>query len=164
MKKITSLFVTALILFSFGSCNSKRISYSDEYPCDELSEKALDSFDSQTSYTTADEMFLTDYFKTPSYVTDSVIRFASDSGNLNEIGIFHTTDGNATPMADLLKAYLLQSYERNHAWYASYIPAETPKLRDAEIRIYGNYVVYAILSKDSKNLLFRSLDDQLRLS
>ena len=164
MKKATSLFMTALILFNLGSCHSNLVSYSDAQPCTELSEIALDSFDSPTNYTTANELFLIDYFETPSYVMDSIIRFASDSGNLNEIGIFHTTDGNAFHMADLLKTYLMQSYEKNRSWYDSYIPTETPKLRDAEIRIYGNYVVYAILSKDSKNQLFQSIEDQLRIS
>jgi hypothetical protein len=162
VKKITSLFTTLLILFSFGSCKANSISYSDVLTCSELFDKVIVSFDSENCYATADSLYLNDYFEIPSYVTDSVIRFSSDTGNLNEIGIFHTTEGNTRQMADLLKLYLLESYKRNHTWYDSYIPAETPKLRDAEIRIYGNYVVYAILSKESQNHLFQLLDQQLR--
>ena len=162
MKTIISLCLTALILFSLGSCNRKTILYLDDLDCTTLSDQALGEIDESHSYATADEYFLTDYFAIPMYVTDSVIRFASNSSNLNEIGIFHTTDGNAAEMANLLKAYLMQSYEKNHTWYNSYIPTETPKLRDAEIRIYGNYVVYAILSKDSKNAFFTLVENQLR--
>ena len=98
----------------------------------------------------------------PEYVTDSVIRFASDSNNINEIGIFHTTEGKSKEFAGMIKAYLLNSYERNQAWYDSYIPAETPKLRDAEVRIYGNYVVYAILSKESKGTVFSVAEKTLK--
>ena len=164
MKSIISLLLTALILFSLGSCNRKSISFSDELDCTSLSDQALGEIDQSNTYATADEQFLADYFKTPIYVTDSVVRFATDSSNLNEIGIFHTTDGNTEEMAKLLKTYLIQSYEKNHAWYDSYIPSEIPKLRDAEIRIYGNYVVYAILSKESKNNVFQYIENQLRLS
>ena len=164
MKSVISLLLTALILFSFGSCNRQNVSYSDELDCADLSEKALQTIDATNTYATANELFLADYFQTPTYVNDSVIRFASNSSNLNEIGIFHTTGGNAEEMAKLLKDYLLQSYEKNHAWYDSYMPAETPKLRDAEIRIYGNYVVYAILSKESRNTVFDFIENQLRLS
>lgn len=161
LKWVISLALTVLIFFSFGSCN-KKVFYSDAIGCAELSDCVLNGFWEKKDYSTADSLFLNDYFIMPEYVTDSVIRFASDSNNINEIGIFHTTEGKSKEFAEMIKAYLLNSYERNQAWYDSYIPAETPKLRDAEVRIYGNYVVYAILSKESKGTAFSVAEKTLK--
>ena len=57
-------------------------------------------------------------------------------------------------MAKLLRDYLAQAYEDNRVWYDSYMPEETPKLRDAEVKVFGNYVVYAIYSSADKATLF----------
>ena len=163
MKRIISLLLTSLILFSLGSCG-RAPTYSDDKDCPALATNALNALQrNEADYSTADEYFLSDYFSTPSYVRDSVIRFASNSNNLDEFGIFHVSDGNAETMAEHLRDYLLKSYEKNRTWYDSYIPAETPKLRDAEIRIYGNYIVYAILQKDAKNALFQFMEEQLKI-
>ena len=77
-------------------------------------------------------------------------------------GFFHVTDGNADSMEALLKDYLTRSYEKNQSWYDSYIPKEIPKLRDAEVKVFGNYVIYTICSKEDRAAVFSAVADLLK--
>jgi len=62
----------------------------------------------------------------------------------------------------LLQGYLQKRYTENQEWYNSYMPTETPKLRDAEVRIYGNCVVYAVLSSEQRTAFFAECEKLLK--
>jgi len=159
MKKCILILLSLLLLAALPSCTSP--SYADDVKIETLADVIEKAVAEQRDYTTADDGALDDYFKMPDYVTDSLIRFSTEAKNLDEYGIFHVTEGNAAAMAKLLQAYLEQSYEDNRAWYDSYMPEETPKLRDAEVRVFGNYVVYAVYSSADKTALFNALHTTL---
>ena len=159
MKKLLLIFLTLLLILTLPACSSP--SYVDDAKLDTLADVIEGSVAKRRDYTTADDGALDDYFQTPDYVTDSLIRFSTEAKNLDEYGIFHVTDGNAADMAKLLQGYLDRSYEDNRAWYDSYMPEETPKLRDAEVRVFGNYVVYAVYSSADKDALFNALHETL---
>ena len=162
MKKITLVLLSLLLLVSALSCASAK--YVDDKSVSDLASAAFAKVNDSIPYSVAEKGFLDDYFETPSYVTDSMIQFATDGNNLNEFGFYHVTDGNTAAMEALLKDYLKRSYEKNQAWYDSYIPAETPKLRDAQVKVFGNYVVYAIASEKDRNAMCDAVDEILKLS
>ena len=81
------------------------------------------------------------------------MRISTAGDRIDEYGILHSDIGTEEA-ARLLREYLTRSYEQNRAFYDSYIPTETPKLRDAEVRVFGDYVVYAILSPEERSTLF----------
>ena len=58
--------------------------------------------------------------------------------------------------------YLKKRYNENLDWYNSYMPSQTPKLRDAEVRVYGDCVVYAILSSERRTAFFAECDKLLK--
>lgn len=93
---------------------------------------------------------------------DVTVCRSGDSGNLDEFGIWRTSRGDAGKMASLIGDYLKQSYEDNRAYYESYLPLETPKLRDAEVRIVGTYVAYAVLEPEKRALFFHTVEEELR--
>ena len=92
----------------------------------------------------------------------AITGFATDGNNLDEIGIYQVTDGNANAMKTVLEDYLEDSLTRNQSWYESYIPKEIPKLRDAEVKVFGNYVIYAICSKEDRAAVFSAVADLLK--
>ena len=57
-----------------------------------------------------------------------------------------------------VKDYLAQ---RNEEWTGRYLVEEYPKLRDAEYKVFGRYVVYGILSEADKTALFDAVADTL---
>ena len=159
MKRILITLLSVVLLLSLISCNTQK--YRDDQAVAELAGKAVTALNDGVTYLPADSGYLSDYLTKPDYVTEEIIFFATETNNLNEFGIFHVQDGNAEAMKELLKGYLKQSLEKNQTWYDSYIPEETPKLRDAEVQVYGNYVVYAILGTDDRATLFDSIKDTL---
>ena len=159
MKRILLIFVTLSLLVALPSCAPTR--YVDNAKVGDLSQAIESALPARTDYATAEADLLDDYFTLPDYVTESVIRFSMSAKNLDEYGIFHVTDGNAVAMEKLLRDYLDRSYENNHVWYDSYMPEETPKLRDAEVKVFGNYVVYAIYSSADKATLFDAVRSAL---
>ncbi len=97
----------------------------------------------------------------PGLAPDVSVCYAANGNNLDEIGIWKATGEKPRQAATFLSDSLLTRFEENEAFYQSYIPEEVPKLRDAEVRVYGNYVVYAILAPERKKAFFRFLEKTL---
>ena len=159
MKRFLIILLTLALLPILPSCADAH--YRDDVKLTDLVKSIEAAIPARTDYATAQDGSLDDYFSMPDYVTESVIRFSMNAKNLDEYGIFHVTEGNAAAMEKLLRDYLAQAYEDNHVWYDSYMPEETPKLRDAEVKVFGNYVVYAIYSSADKATLFGAVKSAL---
>ncbi len=98
-------------------------------------------------------------------VREHAILYRNETNSLDEVGFFRLRGGDPNALAvKIQKDYLWETYDKNHAFYDSYMPAETPKLENAEVRVFGNYVVYAILSEADKATLFRYVEETLHRS
>lgn len=159
MKRMIAAMLSLVLLLSFAAC--KKEVYADNIKATDLADHAVTALNDGVTYLPADSGYLDDYFTAPDYVTESVIYFASDTNNLNELGIYRVSEGNAEKMETVLKDYLKSSLEKNQSWYDSYIPEETPKLRDAEVKVFGNYVVYAIFDAKDRTTVFDSIKGKL---
>ncbi len=157
--RIFVCFLAAVMTFSLCACGLHE--YRDDVPLSTLSETARGVLSADTNYLSIDVDYLGDYFQAPDYLLEGTILRADVGNNLDEIGIFHVAGGNASAMKRLLSDYLTRSYEQNRDWYDSYIPHETPKLRDAEIEIMGNYVIYTILSEQNRDTVEDVLEEVL---
>ena len=161
MKKtvILPLFLAFSALFSLCACK-KAIRYTDQLHAEELAEEALEELD-HPDFQRASGDWLSDYVTLPEGLNDYEIRFSSDGNNLNEFGIWHVRDDQVAPMEATLRAYLAESLLRNRDFYDSYIPTETPKLANAEVRVFGNYVCYAILDDKDRSTFFHTVEEEL---
>ena len=155
----TSVFCL-LLLFSMTSCKKAAVLYVDTLPASELAEEAREELDT-TDFRTAPEDWLADYVTLPKGILDYEICFSADGSNLNEFGIWHVSSDQIAPIETTLRAYLAESLSRNREFYNSYIPEETPKLEKAEVRVFGNYVCYAILNEQDKRTFFGTIQDEL---
>lgn len=160
MKRIILCTLACLLLFSLASCQNTN--YRNDAKVSDLAVTATDSLKDGVEYRTADEGYLDDYFETPAYVLSYTVRFAADTNNLNEIGIYHVEDGKADEMAKLLEDYLSDQLARNQTWYDSYIPQEVPKLRDAQVKVFGNYAVYVILNQKDRSTALDAIESALQ--
>ena len=141
MKKALVLLLIFTLLLC--SCSAKN-NYADDVSVKALAQKGIGALTEFTEFITAEPGYLDDWFTTPDYVRDSAIYFATDANNHDQFGIYHVTEGNAKAMAALVRAYLDDCYENFNNLYN---PEEMPKIRDAQVEIYGNYVVYAVLDE-----------------
>ena len=160
MKRILLCTLACLLLLSAAACQN--VNYRNDVKVGPLAEAATNALSDGVEYRTADEGYLDDYFTTPDYVLSYTVRFAADTNNLNEIGIYHVEDGKANDMAKLLEDYLADQLANNQTWYDSYIPQEVPKLRDAQVKVFGNYAVYVILSKTDRGTALDAIEKALK--
>ena len=156
MKRILPLFLLLPLLLSCAPTARYAA-----LPVDALSEVALDALDGE-EYLLDTVGITDDYFSMPDYVESHAIFYCKRTECIDEIGLFHVESGHAEELAALLRtAYLSPAYEKNRDFYDSYIPKETPKLRDARVECYGDTVVYAILSPSEQTTLFAALKKAL---
>ena len=90
---------------------------------------------------------------------DYSIRFTGGN-SFDEYGILHVQ--NESDVAAVKKAvedYLKVKSE--DALYRSYFPGEEYKLDEAEVKVYGNYVVYAMLDATNRNAVFTTVKNLL---
>lgn len=159
MKRFLILLLCLVPILSLASC--KKAEYTNEPTANELAEQALDALGDADGYAVAEHDLLEGYFHRPDNASDFTVRIRTDRNNIDEFGIYHVKDGDVREMASLLEGYLSRSLEQNRDWYDSYIPAETPKLRRAEVRVFGNYAVYAILSDTDRAVFFEKIEQAL---
>ncbi|HBF14816.1 MAG TPA: hypothetical protein DDW30_03870 [Clostridiales bacterium] len=155
-------FLFALFVLSLAGCGKATPrNYLNDLSAAELADLADDSL--SEDFRAADADYLTEYVSLPQAGYSLSVRLATGGDRIDEYGILHSDIGTEEA-ARLLRDYLARSYEQNRTFYDSYIPTETPKLRDAEVRIYGDYVVYAILSPEEKAAFFSRVEECLRKS
>lgn len=159
MKKTVLIFLFLCLVLA-GCASPSSVAYRNDIPAAEIADTAAAAL--AGSFREADSDYLSDYVELPAGLSDLTVRIATAGDRIDEYGILHTDTASAEGVRQLLLSYLAQSYERNRAFYDSYIPEETSKLRDAQVRVYGDYVVYAILSPAERNLFFRAVEERLQ--
>ena len=79
---------------------------------------------------------------------------------VDEYGVFKAKD------ADSLKALEKQTQDylanRLATWMDEYMPEEKPKVENAQCRVIGDYVVYAILSDGDRAAAFKAVEEALK--
>ena len=119
---------------------------------------------SESEWVNEEISVIEEYVEVPEYVRAGSIYYAQNTNDLDEFGVLFVEEGEAKAVRSLLMhGYLEKRYNDNREWYDSYMPAETPKLRDAEVRIYGNCVAYAILSPERRTAFFDECEKMLRI-
>jgi DNA phosphorothioation-dependent restriction protein DptG len=161
MKRILLCLLVLLMLgTALTSCQNEN--YIDNAEVNTLADSAVNVLNPEIKYLTPDEFYLVDYFDTPSYVKSYTLRRAMIGNNLNELGIYHVEEGKAEEMKNVLETYLDICYNTNKTWYESYIPQEVPKLRDAQVKVFGNYVVYVILNQEDRAAVLNAIEGALK--
>ena len=161
---IAAILTLLSAVFSLAACNQKEDEkYKKEINTQEIATTLSQKTPTASAWINEDQYFIEEYVDIPDYIKESSIYYAKNTNDLDEFGVFLVEDGKekATRLL-LLQGYLQKRYTENQEWYNSYMPTETPKLRDAEVRIYGNCVVYAVLSAEQRTAFFAECEKLLK--
>lgn len=91
---------------------------------------------------------------------ESLIRMSVSGTTLDEYGIFRAaTEAEVDGLREACEAYL---QVRNDAWLNLYMVDQYPKLRDAEVKVVGQYVVYMILDESEKPAVISAIESALK--
>jgi len=161
MKRLICFIFIISLSLSYVAC-MKSSEYADDIPCAQL----LDSAEEQIPIDLGYESFGGDHikynFEDTELDDDHALRYSVASEDINEIGVFHAPDeASRDRLYEITENYLKSLLEEKGAFIASYAPKELEKLENAEARIYGNYVAYAILSADDREMFFETLENVL---
>ena len=161
MKRIFCLTAIIFILLSLFSCGERR-NYRDDLSCGELVDKATGQIPVDMGYKALGGEHIEYNFSGTELDDDHAFSASVASGDINEVGIFHAPDVESVEALKALTEEYLKNYqEEKESFIASYAPRETEKLKNAEVRSYGNYVAYAILSAEDKAIFFDTVEKLL---
>ena len=159
-KKVICIAFVVLALLTTACAKGE---YKKDIDIDDVAESLTKKIPTESVWIDEDEGFIEEYIKLPEYVKGSHIYYAQNTNDLDEFGIFEVEEGKANAVRFMLtQGYLQKRYTENLEWYNSYMPAETPKLRDAEVRVFGNCVVYAVLSQENRKAFFDECEKLLK--
>lgn len=155
-------FVTllSLLLVStiFSACSQK--SYDASINCQDLSTALKREISVPQGYFeeyTDDEVKY--LFSSPKLYDDICIVYSADSTDVCEVGILHAaSDDNAKLLYEDAKAYIKALQEQKSDFLSNYSPAELSKLNSAEVRRYGNYIIFTVAESGDKEELFKKAE------
>ena len=96
--------------------------------------------------------------KTPEEIGEYVILKNVMGTNIDEFGIFKAGTMDAAALKEMINGYIKILQD---SWM-NYQPEEEPKLKGAEVKTVGDYVMYAILSDADKETAFKAFEAALK--
>jgi len=161
LKRIISFcaLITALILL-FASCGDT-VKYRDDVKTSELADSVKQKIDGGDKLTNISASFIQSSMDIDaSEYADYSVFITVVGTSINEFGIFKAKEtAQVQDLEEKLQAYISL---RNEAWMPEYLPNEYPKLKNAEIKSAGLYVMYAVLSDSEKEAVFNEFEAQLK--
>ena len=164
MKKAFKLIMAAtFISVSLCSCASKN-AYRSDIPCADIIATLENKISTEGGYVHFEDNELRILFGDDiELATDHAVSYSLLSENIDEFGILKTdSEKAARELADECRDHIEEKYEDENAFIASYAPEELPKLKDAEVKIYGNYVAFAILNESDRAAFFDKVEEILK--
>ncbi len=162
MKRILSITLIFILSVSLIACQKNR-EYSDDIPCAELLDTAEEQIPVDMGYESFGGDHVKFYFENTDLDDDRALRYSTASENINEFGIFHAPDKDAAKeLYGLTEKYLDGLLEEKGEFVGSYAPRELEKLTGAEVKAFGNYVAYAVLSEDDRQIFFDTVEKMLK--
>lgn len=161
MKRSVSILIALTLVFalSLSACGGGAVK--NDVPVSELGNSIDSVIDSEGDLLDAPESYITSNMKLDlTTVGEYTVKINSRGVNIDEYGIFKAADDTQLQQLQTMVKDYLQF--RIDSWMVEYMPEEFPKLQNAEVKVVGNYVMYAILSDSSKKAAFSAFEDALK--
>ena len=161
MKKIFTLFLSLILIISVVSC-SKSTSYRDDIPCSKISKAICDEAEVDGGYSMYDSEHIGFLFEDTSLFDECSVVYSTEVTDINEVGVFYCGDkDSAKALTESVSKYITEMQAEQKAFIESYAPRQVPKLENAEVRQYGNYVIYLILDETTQKNAWNKVKDVL---
>ena len=156
MKKL--LVCLILLTLPLFSCTQKK-QYRNDCSVDELMAVVLAEIPVELGYVDLPQTHFLYYFEEEDLPSNRRVQQSALSENINEVGVFYTEDPNEQKqLREELTDYLEDLREEKSTFVASYAPTEVPKLTAAQVRTFGNYTVYAVLSPQDQSAVWQAVE------
>ncbi len=161
MKKTLCFILCLTALFALAACSKSE--YRDDAMCHDIGNAAKDTLDDGLEYAEHDDRHRRLYFEDTEHYDDCCLFYSTDTDDISEIGIFHApSDAHADEIYEDCLDYIEDMRENSRTFIASYAPKELSKLDSADVRRFGNYVVYTVLDGDTAEELFAAIEERIK--
>ncbi|MBR7184631.1 MAG: DUF4358 domain-containing protein [Clostridia bacterium] len=159
-QRISTLVIAVILLSSLLLAGCTKQTFRNDVPLLELQPIIEPLVTHADHLDTLDDDYRRFNFPGTEDASEVLIRQSVSGTSLDEYGLFRASELlGADEIADICSAYLKQ---RNDAWLGLYMLEEYPKLRDAEVKIFGEYVLYMILSEEDKAEVISAVEAALK--
>lgn len=165
-KRILSLALALLLTVSIVACG-KTVHYRDDVSVDDLSATVSALIPVEGGYDMSGEDFLKYYFdfEHDHTIDGYAIASSSASSNVNEYGILHINDAEqVSEVAELAEVYLSNQRDFLSTFLNTYNAEEMAKLEKMQVQVFGNYVVYTILSEADTQAVMNAIEAKLTVN
>lgn len=136
-------------------------SYRDDVSIDELAAAVDAAIADSGAMIEAPDNYISGTMQMPVSEYDGYcIKLNSMGVNIDEYGIFKGKDSEQVQEIKKAAEEYLRWYMEER-WMPEYMPQEYPKLENAEVKVAGNYVMYAILSDSTRASAFEVFQNAL---
>lgn len=156
-----SIICAILALLLFTACGGKSVAggIRNDVALNDVS-SAVASVLSDDALVSVSDSYISGSMKMDVSDYDSYdVKINSKGVNIDEYGVFKAKDSSQAALVEKAVSDYLQM--RRDTWMKEYMPEEYPKLENAEIKIAGNYVIYAILSDSDRKAAFDAFEKVL---
>jgi hypothetical protein len=159
MKRSFAFIIAAVMLFSFAAC-SKTIAYKDDVAVTVLSDAGVKKISHSSNLNTASDEFMMFFLNVDSSLySECKVMTPMGSTSIDEFGIFKAASiEHVAKIEEALSSYLAN---RVATWDTRYSQEEKPKVDGAKVTIYGNYVIYTILSAEEQGAFLDAVKEIL---
>ena len=159
MKRIICILLCAAALLCLGAC-AKKAAWRTDVPLDKLAETVEKHLDGG-SLAAMQESYLKGAMKMdPAIFAQWLVKINAYGANIDEYGIFKAPDeAGVAKVKQAAEDYLKL---RRDTWMEEYMPEEKPKLTQAEVKVCGLYVIYAIVSEDARPKILSDFENALK--
>ena len=156
----------AALLLCFACMISACSSVRDDVAVKDISTAVLGKVSTQGGFTAADTDYVSLEFAQPgvidSNVSEWIICASTSSQTVDEFGIFHVKQGgDVSAVKNEVQAYVQSMQVKLEVYLDMYDPAEKTKLENAQVTVFGNYVVYTMLSDADTTACTSAISDAL---
>ena len=162
-KRLETILLGLSLSLTLLLCACGRPVYADGLACETVSEAVTEAVSSNGGWQAVDDDYFRFHFPEAEGFDDHCVIRSVRTEDIDEVGIFHAESvEDAELLIRLCDAYLSRMQEEERAFIASYAPEELTKLDAAEVRLFGRYVVYTVLSPSDRETVFSAIKGLLR--
>lgn len=157
MKKTFLTLVSLLLVASLFSCGA---SYKDDVPLSVISAALEAKISHASNLVDADEDYIYYFLELDSSkLSEYTVRIPSGSASIDEYGLFHVKESaDKDAVLAQLEAYI---ENRRVTWDTRYDQSEADKVKNAKVTVFGNYLLYTILSDAEAGEVIAAFKEQV---
>ena len=161
MKKIITLvLILALSASLLISCSNAK--YKDDLAVSDVANVIAEAVKVDGGYKTLSDDYLSFYFELPDGVSEKTVVQSIKEQEITEFGVFKTDSKNVKTLKSAIEQYLEEQKAILVPQVNMYAPEEAPKIEKATVKVFGNYVVYLIMNKDTQDTAYDAVTNLLK--